>query len=375
MPGERNVDCQQPEGNHMNENVMQDIVKLCLEIDKAACTTYEQLATVATEPRLKLFWEEMQAEESQHVDFWERALRHSQQSPLPQLFDAPEVVITELQNIIPKVNELLARSADLSDSAESLLLAYRFEFYLLHPAFGTLFKLLRKVIGGICPEDGYEQHIQQFVDIMMEYGKATPTLELLAETLKRLWKETRDFGKLTSTDSLTELLTRRAFTEIAEYMSYLAKRNDTHVCLLILDLDHFKHINDNHGHQAGDEVLRSVGRTIKKALRQSDVAGRYGGEEFVVFMPETTPEKAPEIAERLRRLIADIQLSDHNVTCSIGGFISNLNSYPALSLDDMIGRADKALYLAKASGRNCVKFASDMKTTGKGGGDFAALSH
>lgn len=359
----------------MNGNVMQEIVKLCLEIDKMAHSTYGQLAAVATEPMLKRFWEEMQAEEAQHVDFWERALRHSEQSPLPQMFDDPEAVIMELRNIIPKTNELLARSADLSDGAESLLLAYRFEFYLLHPAFGAMFNLLRKVIGGKCPEDGYEQHIQQFVDIMMEYGKATPALEILAETLNRLWKETRDFGKLASVDCLTELLTRRAFTEIAEYMSYLAKRKDSHVCLLILDLDHFKHINDNHGHQTGDEVLKSVGRTIKKGLRQSDVAGRYGGEEFVVFMPETTAEKAPEIAERLRRLIADIKLSDHNVTCSIGGFISNLNSDTALSLDDMIGRADKALYLAKASGRNCVKFASDMKTAGKVGGSFAALSH
>jgi diguanylate cyclase (GGDEF)-like protein len=358
----------------MNDNVMQEIVKLCLEIDRAARTTYKQLAAVATEPKLKRFWEEMQAEESQHVDFWERALRHSEQSPLPQMFDDSEVVITELRNIIPKANELLARSSDLSDGAESLLLAYRFEFYLLHPAFGTMFNLLRKVIGGICPEDSYEHHVQQFVDIMMEYGKATPALEILAETLQRLWKETRDFGKLTSVDCLTELLTRRAFTEIAEYMSYLAKRKDSHVCLLVLDLDHFKHINDNHGHQTGDEVLKSVGRTIKRGLRQSDVAGRYGGEEFVIFMPETTAEKAPEVAERLRRLIAELEFSGHNVTCSIGGFISNLNSDPALSLDDMIGRADKALYVAKSSGRNCVKFASDKKTAAKGGESFAALS-
>jgi diguanylate cyclase (GGDEF)-like protein len=359
----------------MNDNVMQEIVKLCLEIDKAAHATYGQLATVATEPKLKQFWEEMRGEESQHVDFWERALRHSEQSPLPEMFDDPETALTELRNIIPKVNELLARSSDLSDGAESLLLAYRFEFYLLHPAFGTMFTLLRKVIGGKCPEDCYEQHIQQFVDIMMEYGKATPALEILAETLQRLWKETRDFGKLTSVDCLTELLTRRAFTEIAEYMSYLAKRKDSHVCLLVLDLDHFKHINDNHGHQTGDEVLKSVGKTIKKGLRQSDVAGRYGGEEFVIFMPETTAEKAPEVAERLRRLIAELEFSGHNVTCSIGGFISNLNSDPALSLDDMIGRADKALYLAKSSGRNCVKFASEAKTTGKVGGSFAAISN
>jgi diguanylate cyclase (GGDEF)-like protein len=353
-----------------NENVMEEIVRLCLEIDKAAYSTYGQLAAVAAEPKLKLFWEEMKEEESQHVDFWERALRHSEQSPLPLMFEDPEFMAAELSSIIPKVNDLLARSADLSDGAESLLLAYRFEFYLLHPAFGTMFNLLRKVIGGKCPEDCYEQHIQQFVDIMMDYGQATPTLEMLAETLKRLWKETRDFGKLTSLDSLTELLTRRAFTEIAEYMSYLAKRNDASVCLLVLDLDHFKHINDNHGHQTGDEVLKSVGRTIRRGLRQSDVAARYGGEEFVIFMPETTAEKAPEVAERLRRLIADLKFSGHNVTCSIGGFVANPGSAPGLSLDDMIDRADKALYLAKSSGRNCVRFATDRKADG----DFAAFS-
>src|SRR5690349_7825802 len=106
-----------------NENVMEEIVRLCLEIDKAAFSTYGQLAAVATDPKLRRFWGEMQQEESQHVDFWERALRHSVQSPLPRMFEDPELMVAELRNIIPKVNELLARSADLSDCAESLLLA------------------------------------------------------------------------------------------------------------------------------------------------------------------------------------------------------------------------------------------------------------
>jgi diguanylate cyclase (GGDEF)-like protein len=125
----------------------------------------------------------------------------------------------------------------------------------------------------------------------------------------------------------------------------------------MVDLDHFKQLNDSEGHDAGDTVLREVGRRIRATLREEDVAGRWGGEEFQVLLPFTDGCGAAILAERLREAIAgaavDLGNGRHVVmTASIGGATS-----PRGCGQDVVGLADRALYAAKAEGRNCVKMA------------------
>jgi diguanylate cyclase (GGDEF)-like protein len=134
-----------------------------------------------------------------------------------------------------------------------------------------------------------------------------------------------------------------------------ASRHERPLALAMVDADHFKAINDTYGHQAGDEVLRTISERCQRTLRSHDVFGRYGGEEFVVVFPETSLADAGAVAERLRAAVADrpVQIGDQTlpVTVSIG-----LAAFaPGLDLEKLFQRADSALYSAKQDGRNLVR--------------------
>jgi two-component system, cell cycle response regulator len=163
------------------------------------------------------------------------------------------------------------------------------------------------------------------------------------------------------TDMLTQVANRRFFDRrLREEISQWLRRGGELSCLLV-DLDHFKQINDQHGHQAGDLVLQEVARTLSKGLRTSDVLARYGGEEFVLLLPATGSARAAEIAERLRSAVASLVLTPARavslrVTASFG--LASLAAEQRAALEDpglwLLRRADQALYSAKARGRNCV---------------------
>jgi diguanylate cyclase (GGDEF)-like protein/PAS domain S-box-containing protein len=157
---------------------------------------------------------------------------------------------------------------------------------------------------------------------------------------------------LATTDALTGLANRGEFTRLLEKEMERARRYGSPLSLVMYDLDRFKRVNDEFGHDAGDEVLREVSRVTKESIRSSDVAARWGGEEFMVLTPQSDLAAANRAAEKLREAIARHRF-DHvgKVTVSVGvvQFSTDENS-PAL-----LKRVDKALYRAKARGRNCVE--------------------
>lgn len=172
----------------------------------------------------------------------------------------------------------------------------------------------------------------------------------------------RDLGEaeqkllnMATTDYLTGLLNRReGFRRIIAEFSR-TERAGKPLCAMMLDIDHFKHINDTHGHLAGDFVLKTLAATLKKALRGSDILCRYGGEEFLIVLPETGFEETSILAERLRIQIEQsiLHTDDHkklNVTISIGV----AGHQPGETYEQLIARADQTLYQAKESGRNRV---------------------
>jgi diguanylate cyclase (GGDEF)-like protein len=165
----------------------------------------------------------------------------------------------------------------------------------------------------------------------------------------------QELQRLATTDSLTGLPNRRHFMEQLEYELARIKRFGKPASLLMLDLDHFKRVNDTYGHAAGDAVLRHFAELAQTSLREIDLIGRLGGEEFGVLLPGTTQPGAIELAERLREAVAaaPVMAGEHQipVTVSIGiAEFDPTDPHP----DDILARADVALYKAKESGRNRV---------------------
>jgi diguanylate cyclase (GGDEF)-like protein len=166
----------------------------------------------------------------------------------------------------------------------------------------------------------------------------------------------REKHELATTDSLTGVYNRRTFKDLAEPILSRARRTRGAVSLLLLDLDHFKRVNDTHGHLSGDEVLAGFARLAKSCLRKEDLLARYGGEEFVMLLPGTSEAAAIALAERIREEVADAALAGGHeklrITVSIG--VAGESGEHLATLETLLGRADEALYAAKAKGRNCV---------------------
>ena len=153
-------------------------------------------------------------------------------------------------------------------------------------------------------------------------------------------------------DELTGLGNKRALQSDLHREAERSVRRNTPLSVVILDLDHFKAINDTHGHLAGDQVLQNLAKTLSASARQSDLCFRYGGEEFLVILDETSPAQAALICERLRLSIAQQNFYYGSKTIHVTASLGCATLQEGESLEDFIGRADKALYVAKDSGRN-----------------------
>jgi diguanylate cyclase (GGDEF)-like protein len=168
------------------------------------------------------------------------------------------------------------------------------------------------------------------------------------------------------TDSKTGALNMRGWNELAERALERARKSEDDVALLMIDLDHFKWINDSYGHPAGDDVLRAVAEALREVTRPTDVVGRFGGEEFLILLPDTDEKAAGLAAERVRRAIADLGIVTTDKrgsrttidrrTTSVGVAVFPQH---ADSLDALMHAADSAVYEAKEAGRNQVRLAAD----------------
>ena len=183
------------------------------------------------------------------------------------------------------------------------------------------------------------------------------------EVLSRVEKELsmqemiRKLTVLASTDPLTKLYNRRYFSEIAQRFMALAKRDEGSLSVIMLDIDRFKQVNDIYGHQAGDAVLVNLANIIMEFLRNSDVACRFGGEEFVILLPKTSLDDAREIAQKLRKKVEESLVflpSNGELSYTISLGVASADTQKDSDIDAPLKRADEALYAAKAAGRNKV---------------------
>ncbi len=176
------------------------------------------------------------------------------------------------------------------------------------------------------------------------------------ELEERVAQRTIELERLATTDPLTDAYNRRFLMGRAEIEVAQARRSGSALSIVMFDIDHFKRINDNHGHASGDRVLVALSHAIRNEMRLGDTFARVGGEEFVLLLPQSDAEQALQVAERLRQMIEELHIQDgagpvQRITCSWG--VATLNQHFD-DVDALYQAADTALYQAKDAGRNCV---------------------
>ena len=183
--------------------------------------------------------------------------------------------------------------------------------------------------------------------------------ELLARVKTQLKVQNlqNELKLLASTDSMTKLYNRRYFTKISEYTLKLSKRENHNVSIIMLDIDKFKNVNDTYGHQVGDDVIIMLANKLMEHQRKSDIVCRYGGEEFVVLLPNTSIEGANSVAKKIREDVEQLTIKldskkELNFTISLG--ISQVDMKNDINIESALKSADDALYEAKNSGRNKI---------------------
>lgn len=193
---------------------------------------------------------------------------------------------------------------------------------------------------------------------IVDMGLEKPQLLLfknMKEKEKALKKALKDVQRLAITDPLTGLYNQRHFSTVAEEELRRACRYGRPLSAIMLDIDHFKRANDTYGHTVGDHLLQEVAQSFRQELRRVDVVGRYGGDEFVVLLPENDLAAARQVAERLRKSIARRQIAtpkgSAKVTASLGVAAMDCKE---TTIEQLLARADQALYVAKERGRNRV---------------------
>ena len=206
-----------------------------------------------------------------------------------------------------------------------------------------------------------QQALEEDIALRKHYERALKQARDDAEIAnQRLVQANEELTKLATTDPLTSAWNRRHFEEVVEVALARARRYAEPLALLIFDIDHFKAINDRHGHHVGDQVLVEFVRLVQANLRVGDVLARWGGEEFILLLPHTIADAALSVGEKLRRLIADHPFPEvGQVTASFG--VATLGRREGS--ESWISRADHALYAAKAGGRNLVCLADPTDPT------------
>lgn len=282
-----------------------------------------------------------------HVQAWNGFMEHHsgitatriQQKSLFDVFpDIPQAWLTRKVDAVAMLNTRAFTSWEQRP--------YLFQFRNTRPITGTEeFMFQNLTISPITGSNGQVEKVCLLIYDVTEFASSKRALERANEQL----------AKLSMTDRLTGLLNRGTWENLvdAEYERF--RRYSQATSLVMLDIDHFKSVNDNYGHLAGDEAIRQAAAVIKNSIRQSDSAGRYGGEEFGIVLPETDAENARAICERIRqtveKLVIDTPPGTIRFTVSLG--ICQLTGAPENYMQWM-QKADEALYQAKEGGRNRV---------------------
>lgn len=331
---------------------MRDILERCVELDRAAYEAYRGIARECEDSELADVFGKLATEKLHHVDWWTDLLAAWESGLVPDIADR-HALAAELNQVAGYIDEVLPDRFDSLDADQMLDLAAKIEFYMLSPVFGEL----ADVMGPGSHLDRRRsdtQHINRLAEAINRYHSVADRAAFLAHMLIRCHRDQQRFVALSVNDQLTGLHNRRGVLgHLKQWLAWSA-RYIRPVSVVLVDVDRFKEINDTVGNSVGDEVLRRVADALRSAARNSDIVGRFGGDEFLVLAPETGgPELIQlmgRLVERVRETSMSIDGQNPHVTVSVGG--AWVGGGASVESETIIAAADRSLYDAKEAGRD-----------------------
>jgi diguanylate cyclase (GGDEF)-like protein len=338
-----------------SSGVQESILELYIELDGLSRNVYRRFAEASPEESWKERWLALERDEATHVDFWKILLENERAGIIPDMFDDPPAVRRALQETLDRLTARMTAVNEIRDVQGMLTFASRIELSFLDQTLLQLLKYIKTVAEGVRPFEEYRAHIEKFLSMVREFGDSDQ-LQLVGESLARLWSDNVRLMDSAFVDPLTGLFNRRGFFQSIVPLANLAKRKGSIVAVALVDVDRFKEINDLRGHQAGDGVLRRIALAVRESIRASDVPARFGGDEFIVFLPEVDPDFLAAIGRKLMSRVRSMQEAKGQVTVSVGfsHAVMGKKADTEKQLNSLIKKADENLYKAKQTGRDRV---------------------
>jgi diguanylate cyclase (GGDEF)-like protein len=338
----------------MDKESYSDILNLCLTVNAQASVIYDELAGSDQTDDLKRFWSEMSSEEKALCGFWRKLLDRVEHHPIPKVFDDPESVLHELTDIRNRAVELRESYHESPEKYHPFVLALRMEYYLLHPAFETLYHFAHTVSGEENPGEHYDVHLNRLIDMIHAQSSLTPEIELLSDIMQKLWAQNRELALQSNIDELTGVFNRQGFFNALQPLAHLAQRSKSNVGFLLGNLDNMKAVNENFGQGSADAVLRRVANILRYSTRTSDILGRYGGDTFIIMLTPVNENALFDVAERIRASVEEETANVVPVTISIGLAQNALQGDTIDAVQELVEKADACLRQAKQNGKNQV---------------------
>lgn len=332
---------------------MQEILALCVQLDRAAQLAYARMAeTCADDADLATVFRQMSVEEQQHVGWWTDLLHAWDAGLLPELPHTDDVR-DRLAQIAEDIDGVTPASCEGMSVNELLTLAARMEFFMLDPIFNELADLMQPG-SRVDAQKAYSLHVLRIVDAIERRHTEQGLASFLARVLQRAFRDQQQLALLATHDQLTRHYNRRGLMgHLEQWLSWSARYGHP-LGIALIDLDHFKAINDSWGHPVGDEALVAVAEKLRAVVRTADIVGRFGGDEFMVIAPETGGEELGLLLQRIVNAVRETTVlsgdSPVALSVSVGGAYTR--GGVETSIESLIASADCSLYSAKDAGRD-----------------------
>ena len=337
---------------------MRDILELCVELDTIARDTYLKVSAGCDDATISDLLSHLAGEEAAHVMWWTELIDAWDAGLLPDIFADSDGTRARMQETRADMMAALPEPGHDSFTAdEALTLAVAVEFYMLDPVYSELIELTGPGVSTV-RQDAYSQHIARLVTAIETSYPPRSLAGFMARALRGAWRDNRQLASYATRDPLTSLANRRSLVQNLLQWTAWSARYGRPLTLVMMDLDGLKHINDTYGHVTGDTVLAAIGHALSGLSRQSDLAARYGGDEFALVAPETSADEARQLQERILAAIREVAIPvDRSTmlrpTVSVGAVVvlDPASSEPR-TVDELFAAADRAMYAAKQAGRD-----------------------